>query len=85
MTQHTQESPPGGVVVRERYKLCPHCGNFCHHAEPQEYCIICGTRLIVECPACLEPIIYPTARFCSVCGGVLVKGTNGGTAHEAAP
>ena len=63
-------------VVQERYKLCGHCGNFCGVAENQVYCIVCGEKLMEECPQCKEPIVYPTARFCPVCGKLLVQMQN---------
>jgi len=55
-------------VTRDRYKLCPSCGNYSHFAEGQTYCIICGAKMICECADCLEPIIYPTAKHCPSCG-----------------
>jgi len=67
-----------GVVVREKYKICMQCGNFSHFSENVEFCILCGFRLIDECPECREPILYPTALYCPVCGRALRKsnGTN---------
>jgi hypothetical protein len=62
------------TVLRERYRLCPNCGNFCHFDEEQKFCIRCGTKMIEECLQCLEPVIYPTAKFCPACGEVLVAG-----------
>ncbi len=69
-------------VEKERYKLCPSCGYFVGYDEAQSYCMICGTRLIEGCPDCLEPIIYPVAKFCPVCGKRLVRGNeDGGKVH----
>ncbi len=58
---------------RDRYKLCPNCSNFSHISEPQEFCMVCGTKFILECHECHEPILYPTAIYCPACGGKLVK------------
>ncbi len=58
-------------VTDKRYKLCPSCGNFAEFSDKQVYCTICGEGLIAECQKCHEPILYPTARFCSVCGNGL--------------
>jgi hypothetical protein len=29
---------------------------------------MCGAKMICECPECLEPILYPTAKHCPDCG-----------------
>lgn len=55
-------------ILKDRYRLCPNCGNFAHFSLRQFYCIVCGTKMIEECPKCKEPIIYPTAKFCPICG-----------------
>jgi rRNA maturation endonuclease Nob1 len=60
-------------VKRDRYKLCPKCGNFSHFTEPQDFCMVCGTKFLTECFTCHEPIIYPTATFCPACGNRLVN------------
>ena len=52
----------------DAYRLCPKCGNFVNISQPDEYCIVCGEKLITECPNCKESIRYPTAKFCPVCG-----------------
>jgi hypothetical protein len=52
----------------DRYRLCTKCRNFSHYQEEQEYCIVCGEKMIEECPGCKEPIIYPTAKHCHKCG-----------------
>ena len=70
----TNEDPNQGVVLKERYMLCPSCGNFAHYSQKQVFCIFCGEKLIEECPDCREPIIYPIAKFCPACGTGLVKG-----------
>jgi len=60
-------------VTKERYKLCPLCGNFAEFSRDQVFCILCGEQLLENCPACYEPILYPTARFCQLCGTALVR------------
>ncbi|CUS96430.1 zinc ribbon domain-containing protein [Candidatus Chrysopegis kryptomonas] len=60
-------------VLKDRYMLCPECGNFAHISLGQVYCIVCGAKMIDRCPRCEELIIYPTAKFCPVCGEKLVK------------
>ncbi|MGC8596158.1 MAG: double zinc ribbon domain-containing protein [Candidatus Kryptoniota bacterium] len=55
-------------VELERYRLCPGCGLYYSMAEQVLFCPNCGERLIEECPRCGEPIVYPTAKFCPVCG-----------------
>jgi hypothetical protein len=68
--------PVTGTATHRRYRMCPSCGHFCLIDEPQEYCMLCGTTMISECPECIEPLIYPTARFCPACGTQLVRGTS---------
>jgi len=53
---------------KDLYRLCPRCGNFVHISQPDVFCIVCGEKLITECRHCGEPIRYPTAKFCPVCG-----------------
>jgi hypothetical protein len=36
--------------------------------EDVDYCGVCGEKLIDHCPRCHEPILYPTAKFCPLCG-----------------
>jgi rRNA maturation endonuclease Nob1 len=60
-------------VKRDRYKLCSNCGNFSHISEPQEFCMVCGTKFLMECWKCHEPILYPTATYCPACGNRLVN------------
>ncbi|MGA2667429.1 MAG: zinc ribbon domain-containing protein [Ignavibacteria bacterium] len=55
-------------TVKTCYKLCPSCGNFSINTGHDIFCIVCGEKLIEECPNCKEPIIYPTAKYCPVCG-----------------
>ena len=62
----------GGFVVKERYKLCPSCGNFYHYSAAQTQCVVCREKLIDECLQCCEPIIYPRVKYCHVCGTMLV-------------
>jgi len=63
-----QDTHHSSQVVRDRYKLCPSCGNYSPMSQDHAYCILCGDELIDECHRCHEPIIYPTGRFCPVCG-----------------
>jgi hypothetical protein len=49
------------------------CRNFLPYKEQDNYCYLCGTEMIEECPSCKEPIIYPTSAFCPVCGTILIK------------
>jgi len=56
------------MIEIDRYRLCPRCGYFTHESDGVEFCIYCGTQLIDECPKCHEPIYYPNAKFCPVCG-----------------
>jgi ribosomal protein S27AE len=65
------------AVIRDRYRLCPQCGDFGHFELRQKFCTLCGTRMLEECPNCHEPIIYPTARNCPACGEELVKAGDG--------
>lgn len=69
----TKPLSKGASVEKERYRLCPACSNFVGFNESHFYCVLCGTQLIDECPNCREPIIYPVALFCPVCGERLVK------------
>lgn len=69
----TKQVSKKASVEKDRYKLCPSCGNFVGFVEKNDYCILCGTKLIEDCPKCHEPIIYPVARFCPACGERLVK------------
>lgn len=61
------------TVERERFRVCPKCGNFVGFSDSPVFCMVCGSRLIEECPSCREPIIYPLARFCPACGVRLVN------------
>ena len=38
------------------YKLCPQCGNFSHINEKHTFCLVCGEKLIDECPECGKKI-----------------------------
>jgi len=69
----SQQEPHPGFVSKERYKLCPSCGNFVGYQENDIFCMLCGERLADACPRCQEPIIYPIAKFCPACGEALVK------------
>lgn len=70
-------------AVRDRYKLCPSCGNFSAYSSRGEFCIVCGEKLIDQCPHCREPILYPTAKFCPVCGTSLVSVNEEDAKHGA--
>jgi predicted amidophosphoribosyltransferase len=71
-----EEDSHAKLVIKTRYKLCPSCRNFVVFSEDQVFCIVCGEKLLEECPTCSEPILYPTARFCQVCGTPLVRKAN---------
>jgi RNA polymerase subunit RPABC4/transcription elongation factor Spt4 len=66
------KDPIEGYVVKERYKLCQSCSNFIYYSSREIFCTVCGGKLIEACPQCQEAIIYPTARFCPVCGTALL-------------
>ena len=68
----SKKEPIEGFVIKERYKLCPACSNFIYYSARLSFCTVCGGKLIDECPQCQAPIIYPTARFCPVCGAGLL-------------
>ncbi len=59
---------PEEKVTRDRYAICPSCAYFSHSTEHLTYCILCGTKMVCECSECLEPILYPTAKYCPSCG-----------------
>lgn len=59
---------PEEKVIRDRYAICPCCDYFSHSAEHVAYCILCGAKMSIECAECLEPILYPTAKYCPSCG-----------------
>jgi predicted amidophosphoribosyltransferase len=61
------------TVIKERYKLCPGCKNFMPFEIQDKYCYLCGEEMLEVCPACKEPIIYPTSTYCPVCGALLVR------------
>ncbi len=69
----TEQEPRTGFVSKERYKLCPACGNFVSFLEKDVFCMLCGQRLTDACARCHEPIIYPIAKFCPSCGEPLVR------------
>jgi predicted amidophosphoribosyltransferase len=73
MSSHSNEESILGFVAKERYKLCPACGNFVPLSERDTFCTVCGEKLIDECPNCREPILYPVARFCPACGTRVAK------------
>ena len=72
----SQDTRDNTRVTHERYRLCGQCGNFSDVSEGHTFCILCGAKLMEECPRCKEPIIYPTARFCPACGERLVSEEN---------
>jgi len=57
-----------GKVLKDCYKICPKCGNFTNYLDKHNYCHICGSVFIDECPECKEPIIYPNSKYCPMCG-----------------
>ncbi len=64
-------------ITKDIYRLCPECGNFAHLSLGQIYCVNCGAKMIDRCFRCGEPIIYPTARFCPICGEGYLKDKRG--------
>jgi len=56
-------------LKKDGYRLCPSCGYFSHIDERQNYCTLCGSKLIEECAECKEVIGNPTGRYCPYCGG----------------
>jgi len=56
------------VELKQTYKLCPNCSFFCHILEKDKYCSLCGSKLIENCPTCLENISNPYAKYCKQCG-----------------
>ncbi len=55
-------------ILKDRYKICPKCGNFTNYSDSNGYCHLCGSLYISECTDCKEPVIYPISKFCPVCG-----------------
>ncbi len=55
-------------IKKDFFLICPKCGNFAHFSLGQIYCVNCGTKMIDRCSKCGERIIYPTARYCPMCG-----------------
>ncbi len=55
-------------VSSSYYKICPKCKYFCHTAEADEFCSLCGSKLIDMCPGCGKTIDNPYAKFCKYCG-----------------
>lgn len=51
-----------------RYKICPKCNYFCNILEKDNYCSLCGSKLIENCPECSEVIVNPYAKYCKKCG-----------------
>jgi hypothetical protein len=77
-TQHVKdEQESKGVqeryVQKERYKLCTGCSCFYEYQANLIYCMACGRKLLLQCPTCEEPIIYPTLAHCPVCGESLAN------------
>ncbi len=52
----------------ESYRVCPACGTYEEVRINSIYCRECGKKMIERCQDCLEPIYYPTSRFCPCCG-----------------
>ncbi|RKY56313.1 MAG: hypothetical protein DRP89_01605 [Candidatus Neomarinimicrobiota bacterium] len=55
-------------VTDQKYKICPNCSFFCSISESDEYCSLCGAKLIDICLNCGESITNPYAQFCKYCG-----------------
>ena len=49
------------------YKICTECSYFCRVEEKDEYCSICGSKLISKCQKCGEDIDNPYAEYCKSC------------------
>lgn len=62
------EFPKGMKEEKNRFRLCPECSNVADFGDDILYCILCGTKLIGECPKCHNPIYQPHARYCFYCG-----------------
>ena len=70
-----------GAVMSPSTKFCPECGdgyNPCPNCKADlpdgvEKCLYCGQILPHPCPLCGEPQEKPGNKFCSACGGALVK------------
>lgn len=65
----------GGVWMDKRqpesihtYKICPKCKYFCSTREKDEYCSLCGEKLLTLCKKCNSEINNPYAHFCRICG-----------------
>ncbi|HDI83241.1 MAG TPA: hypothetical protein ENF18_05570 [candidate division WOR-3 bacterium] len=52
----------------KRYALCPVCNFFVPAESEEQFCPICGAKLIRECLHCGKPITNPYDRFCPFCG-----------------
>ena len=58
------------------YKICPKCSNYTRIEEKENYCNLCGTKMIDACQKCSEPIRLPHSKFCTNCGHSLLEKTN---------
>ena len=65
-----------GKILKQTYKLCPHCGNFINSEIEDKFCYLCGTPYIDKCPRCSESIIYPLAKECPACGYKIINKEN---------
>jgi len=50
------------------YKTCPKCSYFCNLNEQDDFCSLCGAKLIDACQVCGKEIDNPYARYCKSCG-----------------
>lgn len=50
------------------YKICTQCNYYCRIEEKDEYCSLCGARLIEKCDKCGETVDNPYAEYCKSCG-----------------
>ena len=55
------------VKHNESYRLCPACGAHEIITVAVLYCREGGEKMIERCQDCLDPIYYPTSRFCPCC------------------
>jgi hypothetical protein len=53
-------------------KHCALCGQS-PASETDEYCRVCGGRIVEDCPNCGKPVLCPIAKHCPVCGHKMVR------------
>ncbi len=60
------ESLPNNII--RTFRICPNCNYFCNTNELDEFCSLCGTKLLSSCKFCQTEISNPYAKFCRKCG-----------------